>query len=841
MRRALAQVAWREFVGGIGRFRIFLACLGVGAFAIASAGSITLSFRTGVTDQARMLLGGDVAFSSAQREANPEQLAWIEGLGRVSQSVNLRLMGETPATRKQVEVRAVDAAYPLMGEAVLEGGAPSLAEALAFRDGRWGVAVSQSFLDQLRVKVGDEASIGSIPVRVSAILKQEPDRLGEPGFFQPEAMMSLDAARDAGRLETGQLFRSSYTVLTERPPNLDKLETDAKAALGEDGLRMRRPADAVDGLQALLDLLNTFFSVVGVASLVAGGVGIAQATSAFLESRVGSIAALKAFGASAADIRIIYLLQLTGLALLGSAAGVALGALTPFALQAVAGDRIPLPQTVGFYPQPLLLALSLSMLAAAVFALPALGRARATPPAALFRRVETSRRAERARAETIAAVAAAGLLCAVATAGSPHPFMTLALLIAAAVGYGVLTGIAVLIRKAAKAAARTARGAQRLMLSNLGGPGSLAPLIAPALGLGLAVLTLVAVVQANLLRQISETAPLNAPSLVFSQIPATDAEAFDQLLADEGVDVNDADAYRRIPVLLARLTAIRGDEVNEETVAESERWVAGREIQVTWLADKPPEVELVSGKWWPADYSGPLLVSVEEGVADGMKLKPGDTLGFRIYGRNVEASVASIRRVDWGGFGINMPFVFSPGELSAARPQNYAIARAPIEKERPIIEAIGARFPDVVVFQTREVLATATKVVGDISVAVNAIASVVTIAGLLVLAGALATIARKRRVETALLKTMGATRARVLGLYAGEFAFAGAAGTLIGVGMGVLAAFPVVHWVFEAHWTFPWATVGVIAALAVGVSALGGGLVGLALLSQRPAQVLRGS
>jgi putative ABC transport system permease protein len=838
MKRALVGIAWREFVGGLGRFRIFLACLGIGAFAIASSGSITESFRTGVNDQARLLLGGDVAFTAAQRLATSDQRAFLDRIGVVSETANLRLMAESASARKQVDVRAVDSAYPLLGEIVLSGGATTPAAALAQTDGRWGVAVSRSFLETFSLAVGDEAMIGTMPVRVTAVLEREPDRIGQPGVISPSALISIDAPKGAGRLETGQLFRATYLLRTPETPSYLRLEADSKTALGEDGLRMRQPEDAVDGLGELLSLLNAFFSVVGVASLVAGGVGISQATSAFLESRVGSIAALKAFGASAGDIRIIYLLQLAGLALLGAGAGVALGALAPFALAAFAGDRIPLPQVPALYPGPLLLAVVLSLLTAAAFALPALGRARATPPAALFRRLEPAAFSLKGQPELIAAIAAAIALVAVATVASPRPQMTALLLLAAVVAYGLLVGAALVIKRLARRAAKTARGTNRLMLSNLGGPGSLAPLVAPALGLGLSVLTLVAVVQANLLRQISETAPASAPSLVFSQIPSREAERFDQILKDKGVDVSSAEAFRRIPVLLGRVTALRGKPLVETDVTEGERWVVGREIQITYLADMPEETELTEGKWWATDYAGEPLVSVEQGVATGMALKVGDVMGFRVFGRTFDARVASIRRVDWGGFGVNMPFVFSPGALSGANPMNFAIARVPVELEKPIIDAIAPAFPDVVVFQTREALATATKVVGDISIAVNAIASVVTLAGLLVLAGALATIVRKRRMESALLKTIGATRGGLLALYAGEFAFAGAAATLIGVGLGILAAWPVVILVFEAKWTFPWGAIAVIAGLAIGASALGGGLVGRSLMSERPWRIL---
>lgn len=839
MRRAVLRIAWKEFAGSIARFRIFLACLGVGAFAIAASGSVTASFREGVTNEARMLLGGDVGFSGAQRMALPEELAFMQSLGDVTQTASLRIMAESQSGRRQADLRVVDDAFPLLGQVVLSGTDDSLPDALSERDGRWGIAVSQTFLDQLDVSVGDDVMLGTIPAHVTAVLESEPDRLGVPGAFEPSVLANIEAARSTGRLDTGMLFRSSYLVRLSSDTDLDALEERSTAELGEDGLRMRRPEDAVDGLQELLDLLNSFLAVVGVASLVAGGIGISQATAAFLDSRVGSISALKSFGASASDIRWIYLLQLGGLAMLGAAIGVGLGATTPYLLAVFADGAIPLPQTLAIYPQPLAYAFVLSVLAAGAFALPAIGRARATPPAALFRRIENNTAIRHSGAEQISAIAAGVLLVIVSSVFSPRPLMTLGLLSGAGLCYALLAGAAQLIRRIARQRSLHARGARRLMLSNLGGPGSLAPLIAPAIGLGVALLTLVSCVQTNLLRQIGETAPANLPSLVFSQIPNRDAEQFDSLLAAQGVDIADPESYRRIPMLLARVTSLRGEPLVEDEVSESERWVVGREIQVTYLAKKPDEVELTRGDWWPEDYQGPPLVSLEAGVADGLGLDVGDEIGFRIFGREVDAHVASIRRVEWDGFGVNRAFIFSPGQISAANPQNFAIAQVPIENERPIIEAVGDAFPDVIVFQTREALATAEKVVGDISVAVSAIASVVTIAGLLVLAGALATIARKRQVEAALLKTIGATRSRIIRLYAGELGLAGGCGVVIGVVFGLLAAWIVVVNVFEARWFVPILPILIISVTALGVSALGGAGAGYVLLSRSAARVLR--
>lgn len=840
MSAAWLRIARRELAGGVGGFWIYMACLALGAWAIAAAGSVTQTFSVGLDAQSRRLLGGDAMLTLSQREATAEELAWMEARGAISQTVSTDMMARAGSLVRQTDVRGVDGAFPLIGEPVLSPAIP-LAQALEQREGVWGAAVSQSLLDNLSVKTGDRIEMGGRPFEVRAVLVAEPDRIGTPGSFQPSALVALDALREGGDLSPGRLFRAGYRLLLD-PAVVDAaaFESDAEAAWGEAGMRYRGPEDAVDGLRDLLDMLNTFMSVVGIAALVAGGVGVAQATSAFLETRVDSIAALKALGAEGGTIRAAYGAQLAALAVLGAAAGVAAGAATPLLLVSVAGDRIPLPATLSVYPAPLATAFALALLAAVVFAAPALGRARLTPPAALFRREGEEIATRRPVAELGAAAAAAVALVLLAMWGSARPVVTLGLLVAAAAAWLVLHGASWLVRRAAKSASHRARGYGRIILASLGGPGSLAPVVAPALGLGIALLSLVAVVETNLIGQVRDTAPANAPAVIFRQIPGgAEAAAFDALMAEQGVETSDADQYRRAPFILGRVISLKGQPLREEDVAPEERWVIRGETGMTVIAERPPEAELLSGKWWPANYEGPLLVSVEEGAAKGLGLSVGDGIGFRIFGRELDATVASVRRVDWGGFGANMAFVLSPGTLEAARPFSTAIVRIAPEKEDALVRAVSDRWPGVLAFQLRRTLETAADLLDQITLIVSLLAGVVTSAGVLVLFGAFAAAIRRRRTETALLKVFGAERARILGLYAAEFGLAGLVAVLAGCAMGVAAAYPVVVQVFEARWRFDPGPIAMVALIAIAASAAGGAFVGWRTLTQRPAAVLR--
>ena len=304
-------------------------------------------------------------------------------------------------------------------------------------------------------------------------------------------------------------------------------------------------------------------------------------------------------------------------------------------------------------------------------------------------------------------------------------------------------------------------------------------------------------------------------------------------------DIEDVKAYRRAPVLLGRVITIRGEKLDESSVPPEERWVTRGETPMTFMRAKPPEALLRSGEWWPENYEGPMLVSVEEDAASGLGLKLGDSIGFRIFGREIEAKVSSLRKVDWTGFGANVAFILSPGALEAIKPFNAAIVIMPPDKEAEVIAAVSSRWPMVLAFQLRKTLETAADLFGQVSIAVAALAGVVTTAGVLVLFGAFAAAARRRRRESALLKVFGASRAAILGLYAFEFALAAFVAVFLGALMGVVAAHPIVILVFDVTWRFDWSPVVTGGLIAVISAAAGGAIVGWSTLSQRPARVLR--
>jgi putative ABC transport system permease protein len=365
-----------------------------------------------------------------------------------------------------------------------------------------------------------------------------------------------------------------------------------------------------------------------------------------------------------------------------------------------------------------------------------------------------------------------------------------------------------------------------------------APVAAPALGLGLALLAVVTLVQHNLVTQIRDTAPANLPSLVFTQIPGDQGEAFDAVAAAAGALVSDPDRFRRAPSLLGRVIALKGEPLNLDDIAPSERWLVDGESRLTYLGAMPPETVIEAGEWWPVDYAGPPLISIEGDAARGLGLAVGDSVTFRILGREITAEIANLRTIDWGGFGTNVAIVFAPGTLEAANAGQTALLRSDPDVEDAIANAVGAAFPEVVIFRVRERLQAAADVFEQTTVAINAVAAVVALAGALVMLGAFAAAARRRVTDAALLKTFGVTPGGVLVIFALEFGLVGVMATLMALILAIPPAWYVMTQLVEAVWAPDWAAVALVSGTAILSAAAGGALVARAALSVPAARAL---
>jgi len=829
------RLAARELRSGVRGFRIFLACLALGVAAIAAAGSTAEAFRHGLSSQAREILGGDLSFSVENRDFTPDERAAFDKLGVTTYTAAARAMAQAQSgERRLVSLRGVDSRFPLAGTVQVEG-APDLKAALANRDGLPGAAVEPALLERLHLKLGDRFQAGPVTLVASAILVSEPDGLSRGFAIAPRVVVRREVLEGSGLLAPGGL--SGRAVRIALPAAQDPRATGKAvvAKFPDAGLEVRDRLDAAPGARRLIDQLEYFLGFIGLASLVAGGLGVAGAVSAYLATREPSIAVLKALGADGALIRNLYLIQIGLLATLGVAIGLVMGAVAPLILGQFAG-AMPIPALFAVYPWPLAKAGLFGLLAAAAFSLIPLARARRTPPSALFRRALGGRIP--LSLETLGAVLAGAGLAALAVVTAPTPLAAGIMIAGVAVSFAILWALGLGAAWGAGKVRRLATGPAKLGLANLAGPRSAARTASPAIGLGVALLACVVLIQSALLAQITTTAPRTAPAMVFTEIPGSQAAAFDAEVS-KAMGPLTSDNYLRLPFATGRISALKGQPVDKDKIKPGQRWAFDNDIGMSLLPGAPKEGETVAGQWWKPDYAGPPMLALNAELAEGAGLKVGDTVTLTILGRDIEARIAVLRKIEFGGFGPNFNVVLNTKALEGADLRNVAIARLGKPQEAALTRALGDSFPGVNVISVREQLDAAAALFDRLALAVRGAAGVAGLAGLLVLAGAIAAGARARAREAATLKVLGATRGQILTAYAIEYGAVGLIAGTAGVALGFAAAWPVVVKVFEASWSVDWGGVMILLAGAAGLSTAGGLLAAALALSQRPAPVLR--
>ena len=841
--RALAlRLAWREMRGGVRGFGVFIACIALGVAAIAGVGSLAQGLVDGLAREGRAILGGDLAFTLIQREATADERAFLAAAGDVSVAATMRAMARTADGRATlVEVKAVDAAYPLIGAVAADPAAP-LADLLAQHGEDFGAVADPALFARLDLKPGARITVGSAAIELRAALVAEPDKLAGGIGFGPRLLVSEQALRASGLLQPGSLVRWHYRVRLPAGAGEDAIAqaTAASASrLPDAGWDIRTRSSATPQIERNVGRFSQYLTLVGLTALLVGGVGVANSAKHYLDRKRDVIATMKSLGATGTRVFAVYFMEIMMLAGVGVAIGLAVGAALPFALAGLLRPLVPLPFAPALHPGELGAALAYGLLTAAAFALWPLGRAHDVPVSALFRdEITPDRRLPRAR-YMVAAVLAALVLTALAVVAAHDRRIAVIFVVAAAAVFVTLRLVAVVLMAVARRAPRPHSTMWRLAIANIHRPGALTPTVVLSLGLGLALLVTVLEIDANLRREFTAALPEKAPSFYFLDIQAAEAGRFDGFLRAQAPRAS----LERVPMLRGRIVAAGGRRAEDIKARPDAQWVLHSDRGITFTSEVPKGSRVVEGAWWGPDYAGPPLLSFEKKLAEGLGLKLGDDVTVNVLGRNITARIANMRTVDWESLGINFVMVFSPNAFAGAPATDIATLTYPggggVAEETALLKAVGKAFPSVTAVRVKDALDAVGAIVSNLVLAIRAASSVTLVAAVLVLGGALAAGHRHRVYDAVVLKTLGATRRRLIGAYALEYLLIGLATVLFGVAAGSLAAWRVVADVMTLR--FAWEGGPAIAAALVALAVtLVFGLIGtFAALGRKPAAVLR--
>jgi len=835
------SIALRELRAGAGRLSIFVLCIALGVAAVAAIGSLSASFDEALARQGRLLIGGDLSFELIHRQADSAERAALESLGEVSESASFRAMARSAEGKSAlVEVKAVDNAYPLYGDvSITRAERPGP----VWRDPDV-VLVERTLLDRLNLDIGSKIAIGDATVTIGGILGEQPDRLADRLAYGPKLLMSRDTLAHTGLVQPGSLIRWTYRVKLPEARSADKeflVETrnNVEKQFPQSGFAIHDWTDPAPSLRRDADRFTQFISFVGLTALLLGGIGVGNAIRSYMAKKREVIATFKCLGATSRLVLLVYLIQALLLATVGIAIGLLIGALTPALLAALYADALPITLAVEPHPMPLIAAALAGLLTMVLFVLWPLGRAASVSPAVLMRAHLTEERERSPWPYAVGSAVAGIALFALAIAGSEERAITASISAGIVLAFLLLTGFGLLVQRLAAKLRRAKPTSLALAIASIGGPGSLARAIAVSLGLGLGLLVATALIHRALLKEIEGNIEADAPAYYFVDVEESDIGKFGDTVKAIVPDAKLDDA----PMLRGRIVALKGVPAEKVEADPDARWVLSGDRGLTYTDAVPPASTLVEGTWWPKDYSGSPLVSFDAELAKGLGLKLGDTITVNILGRNVDAKIASLRKIDWESLAINFVMVFSPNTLAGA--PHRALTTLELPKgtdpalEGKVIQALSERFPLVTAVKVGDIVAAAKELLAKVMTAIKATAGVTLLIGAAVLAGAVAAGQQQRKYLAVLYKTLGATRWRIVSAELLEFGLLGLATALLSVLVATITAWALCKWAFDVTFVFSPLAVLETVLLALALVLTVGALTTWRLLSVKAAPYLR--
>ena len=703
------------------------------------------------------------------------------------------------------------------------------------------VWVDPLLLERLSLKPGDRIVLGQARFTIAGAIKAEPDRLSDGLLVGPRAFVSMAGLDRAGLVQPGSLFRSTFAVELndDSAASVRRFVHAAKHDFADVAWRVRSRDDAAPSLSRNIERFSQFLTLVGLTSLIVGGVGIANSVRGYLDTKRNVIATLKSLGAAGGFIFEIYLIQILLLALAGIAAGLVIGALMPFVARWALAGLLPISYAHMVFPGALALGAVYGLVTAFVFAAWPLAIARETQAASLFRSAGFDTRRLPRMAYLVMIGAGVAILAGLAIGFSDNRAIAMTFLAAMAFAFVLLRGVALIVQWLARKSPRPRSVVWAMAIGNIHRPGALTGPVILSLGLGLALIVALTLIDGSLRRQVTDNLPKQAPTFFFIDVPKSRIDVFENTIAS----VAPAGKLDAVPMLRGRITSLKGIKAEDYPVGDSGGWVLHGDRGITYAAEKPDNATLAQGKWWPKDYSGEPLVSFAADEARELGLKVGDKLAVSVLGRTIEARIANLRNVEWETLGINFVMVFSPNALAGAPHSFLATLTIPgppdVVRDGTIMRRIANEFPSVAAVRVRDALEMVNGLIAQLGTAIRAASAVALITSALVLAGALAAGNSARSHDAVVLKTLGATRPVLLGTFVLEFTLLGLATAVFALAAGALAAWYVVDHVMGFRAIFdPGVAAGVVAvALAV---TIGLGLAGTwRILGQKAAPYLR--
>ncbi len=812
-----------------GEVVVLLAAVVLAVAALTAVGFLTDRIGKAVERQANEVLAADLRL----RSQDPIPDAWRElaaGYGLRSADMasfpTVVFAGEESAL---TTLLAVTAGYPLRGAVRISDALFSEQREAGAIPAPGEVWADSALLARVGADVGDTLYVGEAEFRIAAVLTYRPDQSIGFASLAPTLLMNM-ADLDATDL-VGVGSRVRYALLIAGDDDAVGAFNDAIEEQLPDSLRLSSAEESSERAYAAADRAKRFLSLTAVISLLLSAVAISMSARRFAQRRMDTVALMKSLGATQGFVISVATVQLVVLGVIGVAAGSVVGFAAEEILSWILADIISgdLPDPG---PMPIVLASGSALVLLVGFALPSLIQLRNTPPLRVLRHDVMPPAPSRILVGGLSLAAVAALLYR--SVGDP------AMLVIVLGGIIVIAASLYLVGRGLVAAMGRFRSgvgvAWRYGLANVARRGRASAVQVVAFGLGLTVLLLLTLVRTDLLEGWRQTLDQDAPNHFLINIQRSETESVKAIFASRGVA---PPAFA--PLVRGRMTTINGESVKDrEYPAEDAQWFVNREQNLSWARQLSSSNELLEGEWWPPDYDGPPLVSIEEDVAIETGLGIGDVLRFEIAGQMLDAEIASVRRINWDSFMPNFFLVLSPGALDDYPATFIASMRVEDDEKGALVDLVREH-PTISVIDLDAILQQVRGIIEKASMAVQAVFFFTLAAGIAVLFAAVQSTIDERRFESAMLRALGARKRVVFAGVMAEFAALGAAaGILASAGASILAAVLATQ-LFDLPYSFnPMLWVAGVAAGLLVVCA-SGYFAARSAINSAPVDVLRGA
>ena len=837
--RFVISLTAREIRSSWRRLLFFFLCIALGVGSIIALRSLIQNLTRAVGTDARALMTADAEVSSTN-DFSPSDIEKIESVVAATPIVEARNEAITTAAMARpsdpsnervrfVELKGVEPPFPLVGSFTLDGGTPF--DHVVLRGN--GAVVARILLEDLALKIGDRIRIGEGEFEVRGSFDQEPGgssgfRLGARVFVEKRAFDDAGITRSSGRVRRRILYRTS--------DNPTQFVAGLREALRGTTIQVQSYRETQENLGEQFTRTENYLALTGLLILVLGGVGVWNVARAFVEQKRKTVAVLKCLGASGTRVISVYLLQILVLGLVGSGFGVVLAQLGLFLVRSRFSEDLPENMSYAVGASTAAQGIFTGVLVSLLFsALPLLQIRNIKPRLLLRDESNTSLRLDWVK-WLIGAASMAGLLAlSVWQAGS---------LRVGAFFLGGLAATSLVLYLAAWLLTFVLRRFRSLgpfaisqAINSLYRPGNQTRIVLLAVGLGAFVVLTVQSLQANLIREFDFSRNQRLPSLFFVDIGKTQIDELVRMIEERTGERAEA-----TPTVRARIAFVNGRPIDfQQREVRQQQGQIGREFAVTYRPNLDTNETVIDGAWWSGDPGDVPEVSVEEGMAERLKIGVGDSITYDISGRKITARVASVRRLDLRNTRTAFVFVFRPGALEQA-PQSYAatlLSRLGATDRQRLQRDILAAFPNVQIFDVADVVAAVQRLVNNFVLAVSFVGGFVVVSGILILIGSIALTKSQRIYENAILKTLGARRPVLATILLAEYGILGLLSGIVGAGFAVGLSWAVAEHLMDIEWEFdPMLTLGGVAVTAAVVMIVGAAA-SFDVLFRKPLQTLR--